>query len=357
MDLKEVLITRLGDGPGHRPVAERIAAGKAARRRRRAVVAVGCLTAVVLLGGAGYATVALTQRDSAAPDDRTATVPHVDSAPTAVVKAPERAWPEVILDARATLYVPADAEVVSTIENPLGVSAPLHSVAVELEYDGQPGWFIEVHEGEGTSGFAATAEEHQEFATFEAWVKARSAGLVKARGHEPERPTYEGGDLRLPAGARVIQRVDTPMGLGIEVETGGKIAWCLLSESGGTYDQARRSFPTFEAWLDDAVALQEGQPTLALVAFSDDGSLRPLPGVKLVQQRQRPDVGSNFAPAGAERTAVAEVVHDGETWFVLARDLDGSIQYFPSARSVTAPTLDGFLKVAKASYDAGLGLR
>jgi hypothetical protein len=68
-------------------------------------------------------------------------------------------------------------------------------------------------------------------------------------------------------------------------------------------------------------------------------------------------MGPSFAGPHA-RTAVAEVRWKGERWYVLARHIRGSRpEYFPTAASVSRPTLDGFLEYARASYDDGTGLR
>ncbi len=95
---------------------------------------------------------------------------------------------------------------------------------------------------------------------------------------------------------------------------------------------------------------------LELVRFGEGEELLPLPGVTMLQQTGDVDLGPNFA-GPRDRTAVAEVSYDGQRWYVLARDGDGDIQYFPTAASVSAPTLEEFLPYAKGLYDDEVGLR
>jgi hypothetical protein len=178
------------------------------------------------------------------------------------------------------------------------------------------------------------------------------------------------GQLAVRDGIEVLQRVDNPLGLtppghslGVAVRDGATTYWYLLDTDGRTgtgssSDEARRSFPTLRSWLDDQVALQSGEPTLALVRFTADGRLTPLDGVTIVRQRTGVRLGNDFAGPGTT-TAVAEVRWRGETWFVPARRLPGARpEYFPTAASVSGPTLDDFLAYARARYsENGAGLR
>ncbi|GAB3793256.1 hypothetical protein [Nocardioides ungokensis] len=179
------------------------------------------------------------------------------------------------------------------------------------------------------------------------------------------------GRLAVRDGVDILKRVPNPMGstepatsLGLEISYRGKTYWYLLDSdgtqsTGSSHDEARVSFPTLKSWLDDQVALQSGGDTLALVHFAGPGTatLQPLDGVTVVQQRAGVDLGPDFAGPDAT-TAVAEVRWQGETWFVLARRLPGSPpEYFPTAASVSAPTLAGFLDYARGRYAGGAGLR
>jgi hypothetical protein len=185
-------------------------------------------------------------------------------------------------------------------------------------------------------------------------------------------PAALGADgLRLAPGAEVIRRVENPLGLeppgtslGLVVEYRGRTTWLLLdwqrNGGGALYDEAGRTFPTFDLWLEDAVAMQNGEPTLALVEFRPDGSLRPAEdGVRVLDQQQDPAMPDSFAGPNAT-TAVAHVTWRGESWFVLARQLPGSDpEYFPTAGSIVGDpeTIAAFLDVARDRYTDGDGLR
>ena len=145
---------------------------------------------------------------------------------------------------------------------------------------------------------------------------------------------------------------------------GATTYWYLLDTdgrhgTGSSSDEARRAFPTLQAWLDDQVALQTGRPTLALVRFTADGRLTPLDGVTLV--RQRTDVRPR------QRLRRPRRHHRGGRG-ALARARRGSSprggcraphrSTSRTAASVSGPTLDDFLAYARARYsEHGAGLR
>ncbi len=103
------------------------------------------------------------------------------------------------------------------------------------------------------------------------------------------------------------------------------------------------------------VRLSRGQPVKQYVAFADDGTLRPVGDhVELVRQVADPDLPDSYD--GGLATAVAEVVVDGTTYFVLARDPQQP-DYIAVPASVGGPTLDDFLDYARVQYAGGEGLR
>jgi len=180
---------------------------------------------------------------------------------------------------------------------------------------------------------------------------------------------YDDGVLLVREGVEILEQVANPLdrrpprtSLGLALAVDGAQQWALVagSPSGSTVSTvpARQSFPDLQTWLDDQVALDRGEPTLALVSFGTGAELVAEPGVEIVQQQPSPQVGAEFAGPDAVHTAVAEVRWQGERWFVLARELPGSApEYFPTAASVSAPTLAGFLEFARAAYSGGAGLR
>jgi hypothetical protein len=180
-----------------------------------------------------------------------------------------------------------------------------------------------------------------------------------------------GGDgvFLVRQGVEVLEYVENPLELepprysaGFALDMDGDEVWALVS--GGPRDgasstfPARQSFPNLGLWLDDQVAMQQGEPTLALVNFGQGSELVAEPGVEIVRQQADPDIGPSFAGPDALHTAVAEVRWEGERWYVLARELPGGDpEYFPTAASVSRPTLEGFLEYARTSYGSGAGLR
>lgn len=187
------------------------------------------------------------------------------------------------------------------------------------------------------------------------------------------------GTLYVRQGLEVLELVADPMeaepprhSVALATAAGGDETWWLLESgprsSSASSEAARQSFPDLAMWVDDQVAMQRGEPTLALVRFGPDGTLVPdQDGVEILEQRPDVDLGPSFAGPD-DPTAVAAVQWRGERWYVLARHLQGSgpawscgggcpAEYFPTAASVSRPTLDGFLEHARASYDEGTGLR
>lgn len=172
------------------------------------------------------------------------------------------------------------------------------------------------------------------------------------------------GELLTAPGVQVIESVPNPEGYGppgktygVAYDRDGTTNWVLIDPSGGSHEVAFQSFPTFDYWLRDQVAMQRGEPLLELVRFGEGEELLPRAGVEILQQTGEINIGPRFAGPN-DRTAVAEVMYDNQRWYVLARDLaDSGIQYFPTAASVSTPTLEEFLPYAKDSYTNGTGLR
>jgi hypothetical protein len=190
-------------------------------------------------------------------------------------------------------------------------------------------------------------------------------------GEEPPAHFSDTGELVLRSGVTVVREVDNPMGyeapkrsVGLVLDDAGTRIWALLEDeprgAASVYDDARQTFPTFDLWLADAVAVWKGEPTLALVRFAEGTSLvADDEGVEVIDQRANPDLPRSFAGPD-EQTAVAEVTWHGDTWFVLARRLPGyDAEYFPTAASIVGDpgTIDEFLVVARERYDNGDGLR
>ena len=269
MLLQDEIERSFGDGPAHRPVEDRLTAGKRVVRRRRATTAAAAL-AVVAVVGASYSVAEGVDGDGA-------------GAVASQREAGEDPNDEMFADGQLATYdageivIRPGVQVVRTVENPMGLTPPATSVGLVLEYRGETTWTL------------------------------------------------------------------------MDWQMDGKTAG-----SGTTSDVAGTSFSTFDLWLDDAVALWAGEPTLALVRFDADGSLSPLDGVELLEQRAEPAMPRSFA-APREETAVARVTWNGDLWFVLARRLPGyeqNAEYFPTESVVAdgATSIDEFLAWARVDY-------
>ena len=136
-----------------------------------------------------------------------------------------------------------------------------------------------------------------------------------------------------------------------KLETDGLVWWFGYQDedSTGTFgsmDEADRWTSDFALWAENEAASLLGRPTFAnqLVRFENDRSkvLTPLSGVEVVDQMTDVDTGDR--EQFARRTA-AEVVIDGQTYFVLASGRRvGHAFYEPFQAGVVAPDLAGFLR-------------
>lgn len=288
--LQEEISRSFGEDPAHRPVEERLTAGRRALRRRWAAQMVAGLAAAVLVGGAwtvsGPASQQRGDETSVAMDPTSSLEPQENPSTSLEPKqnlSPAHSGPLAELGPDG-LILGDDVTVVRRVENPMGLVAPDQSLGLVVDHDGTRIWMLLAFE---------------------------------------EKPGTSGG-------------------------------------SSSTYDDAGRTYPTFDLWLAETIAMQQGAPTLALVAFGDGKTLVPEDGVELLEQRASPQMPENFAAPG-DRTAVAMVRWAGERWFVLARQLlpESPLQYIPTAASVVGDptTIDGFLEVARKRYAQGEGLR
>jgi hypothetical protein len=137
----------------------------------------------------------------------------------------------------------------------------------------------------------------------------------------------------------------------------GKTTWMLLTWEAGSEtissSPAEQGFATLQDWIDDSVAANQGRAAHVFVEFDDNGSLRPLPGVEIVEQRSGVDLGT-FPPAS---TVVAQLLVDGEPWFVAACRCSGSPEYLPVNTPAAGETLDDYIAYHRASNASGEGVR
>jgi hypothetical protein len=183
------------------------------------------------------------------------------------------------------------------------------------------------------------------------------AGLVK----------WDGEELRTREGVTVVQEVLDPMqedlpSLGLVLRRDGVTTWMLLSKmDGGRFatwtDEADSGWATFEQWLADSVALQDGSPAnpaagIRLVTLDDSGAVVPdQPGVVVLEQQGAPDLPRYGTDAKGAASAVALLEWEGLRWFVLAVRVDGRVSVTPVAvtKAEGATTLDEFVAFMAAS--------
>lgn len=274
MNLTEELDRSFGSGPEHRPIEDRLVAGRRLIRHRRTTASAAALAVIAVVASG----VALTGADDPSSDPGIAEPPSEEPSDDGFrLGRGER----IGLTPDGTLLVRDGVEVLEEVENPLGYSPPDHSLGVVYRFESTTYWALTTIEPTGNHFAATTAT-----------------------------------------------------------------------------DGAGKSFPTFQYWLDDRVALQQGdKEMLALVSFGEGETLLPRDGVEILQQTGDVELPANFAGPN-DKTAVAEVTYRGERWYVLARQVDGSPpEYFPSAAAVTGPTLEEFLDYAADAYAAEEGLR
>jgi len=189
---------------------------------------------------------------------------------------------------------------------------------------------------------------------------------------------YDGeGRLVISPRAHVQQRLDNPYdvaaprkSVAIAAEIDGATYWFAhVYKSDGTSDAAMTYSGSqeqdFETWTAEQATLAEDQsgdggewpgiPDLELVRFTEGDLLEAVAGVTLVRQVAQPDLGPAWAGPG-DRSAAAEVVQDGERYYVLARASGNEpAQYIAVPEADGGPTLEQFLDLAQDRYAEGGG--
>ncbi len=205
MSLHEEIERSFGTGPEHRPVEHRIAAGRRALLRRRAVTAV---TGVGLVAVLATAYVVVSPDPRGGPTGTVAVAPTPSPAPSSTVTAVpwEGNVPLRYLDGE--LQLRQGVVVHEHIENPYGDEAPKQSDAFDITYDGQRMWTI-IELGAGGDNFMSSSPSNG-WASFSDWV-ADQAGAGARNGGWPDtlRLTRD-GEVVASAGSEVLQRTDHP---------------------------------------------------------------------------------------------------------------------------------------------------
>lgn len=382
MEIHDEIEKSIGEGPPQSPVLDQLGLGKAAVRRRRLVTGAASMAVLAAVGGSAYA---VSLGPAASGEQGFAGNPM--SSPTKPDAGPPAAKLDLPVDPK--LACPGGPDVCLPAANvPLvaythagklvrseGVAVLDHrtgrfandtdkSVALRVQLGDIEEWLIVGWTRKGHGVLVG----NQTGTTFDAWAREwqqRPAVLdMPSDDHTAPASLDSAGRLVLPSSTRVLRVVANPAGvtapefsLGLDLEYDGERQWVLAEEDGSSWDPAYKSFATLEQWLDDMVALSSGGETQQFVKFGADGALVGMPGVTVVQQRGGVDVGESFAGPD-DKTAVAEVTVEGETWFVLARRIgSGPTEFFPTAKMAGRETLDEFLDYARGQYANGEGLR
>jgi hypothetical protein len=178
---------------------------------------------------------------------------------------------------------------------------------------------------------------------------------------------WAGGAPQPRQGVDVVRTVEDPVAsaqdsLGLVLTQHGTTTWMLITRSGsnGGASWSRESdsgWRTFEQWLDDQVALQDGEPGERLVSLAEDGTVTAAqPGVDILEQQADPDLPAYGSAAGGTASAVALVEWQGQRWFVFVIEGADSATVVAVDKAGGATTLDEFVAFMADRADEG-GMR
>ncbi len=226
VDLREALHQGFGPEPPHRPVAERLAAGHRAVRRRRAA---GSVVAVAFAGTLGLgAALVLGDDDSGRPELATDTGSGLQQGELARY------------DQRGELQVNSGVTVLDRVDNPFPPSAGFErSVALAVEHDGEESWLLLTHsdyddgsQSESGAGAAAVAAS----GSFRDWVAEQVRDMMTPRPENSSTGYLEfadDGSLVATHGIEILDQVlDPPMPEGFAPDD-ARVAAALLREPDG----------------------------------------------------------------------------------------------------------------------------
>lgn len=208
-DWRELIDGSIGPGPGyHRPLEERLGAGRRALRRRR--IATGVVTAVVTVGLGGAAWGALpsesrtsgeiagTPDDSAKPDG-----PNGDGAGSTTE-------PDLVTWTGSGWKVAPGWTVVDRVGNPVGYRPPKRSVGLELRNGPEHVFALATDDGDGGSGVTSTPVPPG--TTLKKWLPAQVDNVRDLDGKPVATPVRFGaGETLVPAeGVTIIEQLPHP---------------------------------------------------------------------------------------------------------------------------------------------------
>jgi hypothetical protein len=132
------------------------------------------------------------------------------------------------------------------------------------------------------------------------------------------------------------------------------LVWEVLSTDGsGLMDVPGWTTDDFELWVDQATALEQGRPSVAerLARFADERTGRMVagaPGVELVNQEPAADLGSGRVDH--TRAGAAEVVHAGQTFYVVGVDPEEGAPWYRYFEADTLPDFAAFLTMLRGNW-------
>ena len=206
--LQHELDEAIGHGPAHRPVEDRIDAGRRALRRRRAAVGLAAFGMVAVVG-VGYAVSGTGLLGRATGD--VAIDPTPSPSPTREGEPAAPAWedqtPIRYLDGR--LQIRPGVVVHEHIENPYDYSPPRLSDALDLTFEGQRTWIIAEQTRNGFGYYSSVPSNG--WASFSDWVTDQVNGATGGDDGWPDtlRLTDE-GTVIASEGSTILQRTDDP---------------------------------------------------------------------------------------------------------------------------------------------------
>lgn len=183
---------------------------------------------------------------------------------------------------------------------------------------------------------------------------------------------YIDGALQIREGVVVHERIENPYGYApprtsdaLDLTFHGERMWVVVDLGKNGYGMSSSTpsngWASFEDYVADQVDGQtggeDGWPNT--MELTTDGRVVPTEGTTVRNRTDDPQLGPDFAPAGATTgAAVVTVAGDHHSYFLVWRVVDGELDVLTTPPDeVTGATFDELLAYARAQYASGEGLR